>query len=939
MLFLNAWLLAGLAGVGIPILIHLVRKQAAKPIDWGAMRFLFDTLVVRRRKMEWEDLLLMAARCLLLALVALAVARPFVPPDSSVPWMFVLPASLLGIALFGGSFVLSNAKWRWLIRGGAMLLLLAVAGMIWLEKQLNLKRFEASGRRDVALVIDASDSMTIADAGGRTIFERAVSEARDLVNEAPRGTAFTVVLGGPAPQAVTAAPLTHRADVLGVLEGLKPVGGTFRAHDALGMATVALNEGLNASKEIIVFTDDQRHGWRLDNPGSWDGLGEAWEGMTAKPKLLLRSFGEPELYRNVALGNFELSRTVVGTDREVGIFVTVTNAGEEPVTPGPVELEIEGKIAGEQPVGLLVPGQSETVGFRHKFAKAGPAIIRARIAAKDDLGADDRLERVVAVRERLPVLIVDGNPTGGFFERASGYTALALAPGQALAGGSGGKYLMDPEVISAASLRADDLEGRDVVVLADVARLPKPVAERLATEVANGAGLVTIAGPRAEGAFYNTWRGAAGPVMPMPVGEESVEVDGLRLAPSTYVHEALEMFKESGDLDEALVRRWRKLGDPVDGAAQGAAFANGDAFLGSRVYGKGRSLMVSCAFDARAGNLPAKRAFVPLVHELVTWAAGGGISLNLKSNWSPSVVVGQGGGGLSARYFRRRGDKAVLERIDPGIDFRWMNEKAGKQLPLDDFRVEWEATLVPPVSGTYVFAVEVDDEFGLKIGDGPRMRAGVGKNELGRVTLEAGVPVEFKADYREDSGEAYVRLFWTPPGKAEQIVPANVFVPVRDATGEILKVIDPEGLAREAKVSAGRRGEELAIGGPAVPGIYEVEVGDIGATWLNGWKGGTLPVAVVRDEVESRFESMDKDDLEVMRSKLVVVEPRSVDDMLGVLQGKGFGREIWKVVAIAAFVLFLLESMLSRWVSKSRRMAEDVRVEFGDQPAWEGGRR
>ena len=48
MLFLNPWLLAGLAGVLIPIIIHLVRRQAAKPIDWGAMRFLFDTVAKAR---------------------------------------------------------------------------------------------------------------------------------------------------------------------------------------------------------------------------------------------------------------------------------------------------------------------------------------------------------------------------------------------------------------------------------------------------------------------------------------------------------------------------------------------------------------------------------------------------------------------------------------------------------------------------------------------------------------------------------------------------------------------------------------------------------------------------------------------------------------------------------------------------------------------------
>jgi len=228
MLFLNPWLLAGLAGVAIPILIHLVRRQAAKPIDWGAMRFLFDTVAMRRRKMEWEDLLLMAARCLLLGLLALALARPFIPPDSTVPWLFVLPAGLIGIALLGGSFVLAG-KARWILRLSALVLLIVGAGLVLMERMLNLKRFEASGRRDVALVIDASASMELSK-DGRTVFAHAVDEAKQLVKEAPRGTAFLVILGGPAPEAKTAAPLTHRADVLGVLDGLKPVGGSFRAH-------------------------------------------------------------------------------------------------------------------------------------------------------------------------------------------------------------------------------------------------------------------------------------------------------------------------------------------------------------------------------------------------------------------------------------------------------------------------------------------------------------------------------------------------------------------------------------------------------------------------------------------------------------------------------------------------------------------------------------
>ncbi|MCH7226038.1 PA14 domain-containing protein [Verrucomicrobiaceae bacterium E54] len=929
-------MLLGLAGVAIPVLIHLVRKQAAKPIDWGAMRFLFDTVAVRRRKMEWEDLLLMAARCLLLALVALAVARPFVPPDSNVPWMFVLPAALLGIAVLGGSFVIGNRRWRWMLRLAAVVVLLIAAGLVWFEKHLNLKRFEASGRRDVALVIDASSSMELTR-GGRSVFESALNEARELVREAPRGTAFTVVLGGPAPQAVTAAPLTHRADVLGVLEQLKPVGGTFRAHEALGVATLALAEGNNASKEIVVFTDSQRHGWRLENPGAWDSLEAAWDGLPTKPKLILRNFGAPEAFRNLALTGLDFSREVVGTDRPVTVRVRVANTGTDAVTPGGIELVIDGEEVGRQAVGMLVPGQTETIVFRHPFEQPGPATVAARISVKDDLAVDDVIERVVAVRERLPVLLVDGNRAGDFFERASGYMALALAPGSARGDGDG-KYLMDPEVIPAGSLREEDLEGRDVIVLADVPRLPSALATAVERRVADGAGLIVVAGPKVEPDFYNAWEGLAGPVLPMKLEGEKVSQDGVSPASATFIHESLELFREGSDLDGSRVFRWRSTGDATPGGAPGASLANGDVLLASRNYGNGRSLLVCCALDARAGDLPGKRSFVPLVHELVTWAAGGGVGLNVASSWSPQVLLGESRGGLTGRYFTRSNRQFVFERIDPAIDFDWKFEAPGKRVDRDAFEIEWSGGLVPPVTGTYAFHADADTELRLEVDDESIVWRKDEDKGL-EVKLEAGKPVEFRAGFVERGGQARARVFWTPPGGTRSIVPATALRPDSGDTGPVLKAQDPRGNPRSARIETVGRGRMLTIDGAAVPGIYQVEMGEAGADWLPDWEGGTLPVAVTSSPEESGFETMRADDLEMIRAHVDLVRPESVADTLAVLQGKGFGRGIWRVLAVAAFGFFLLESVLARWVSKSRRTAEDVRLEFGENTVWEGGGR
>jgi hypothetical protein len=937
MLFLNPWLLAGLAGATIPIIIHLVRQQAAKPLDWGAMRFLFDTISIRRRKMEWEDLLLMAARCLLAALFALALARPFLPPDSSAPWLFVLPAALVGIALCGGSFVLGNAKARWAVRVAGLALLALAGALVVFEKQLNLKRFEASGRRDVALVIDASASMEIAR-GGKTAFQTAIAEAKRLVKEAPTGTSFTVILGGPAPEAKTAAPLTHRADVLGILDQLAPIGGTFRAHDALGMATLGLAEGTNATKEIVVFTDGQRAGWRLDNPAAWDSLQRAWKAMPSRPKLLVRELETPADFRNLAISSVELSRAVVGTDREVGIRVTVENTGTAAITSGPVEVEIDGKKVGEIAVGLLTPGQKETLNLRHQFTQSGPQTVEARLAGSDDLASDNRLARVVVVRENLPVLLVDGNPAGGFFERASGYTALALAPSAGLVAGkkASEKYLMEPRVVAATALREEDLDGAAVIVLADVSRLPEKLAARLAERIATGAGLLVVAGPRAESAYYNAWQGADGPLMPMPLADEAADVTGISPAPSTFVHEALGMIVKDSDLATARVTRWRKTGVAQPGGVLAAAFSNGDAFLATRTYGTGRCVLATCAFDARSGNLPARRAFVPLVHELVTWAAGGGADLNVAAAWSPAFLLATNTGGLSGRYFRNRHKKeaAAIERIDPALDFDWTKEKPAPGFPGDNYSVVWTGILTPPMTGNYRLDAEVDDRFEITLDGKDTRRAQVGSADLGKVDWVAGVPVAFQARFEQESGGAFLRFYWTLPSGKRQLVPSSAFTPDRRAAPIPLQAVDPLGLPRAASIRAGRRGRELAIDGPAVPGIYRVSVGNELDATIPGIRDGSFPVSVASDPAESILETMTAEDLAFIRLRIDLLQPRSVADILGVLQGKGFGREIWKLLAAAAFVLMLLETALARWVSRSRRVADDVEISFGETTVW-----
>src|SRR5688500_784016 len=76
MSFLNPIMLFGLAAVSVPIIIHLLNRRKFQKVVWAAMRFLRISVEQNQRRMRIEDMILLALRCLLLILLALALARP-----------------------------------------------------------------------------------------------------------------------------------------------------------------------------------------------------------------------------------------------------------------------------------------------------------------------------------------------------------------------------------------------------------------------------------------------------------------------------------------------------------------------------------------------------------------------------------------------------------------------------------------------------------------------------------------------------------------------------------------------------------------------------------------------------------------------------------------------------------------------------------------------
>jgi hypothetical protein len=74
--FLTPWLLGGTVLIAAPIVLHLLMRKQPKPFDFPALRFVKQRQHTNRRSLNLRHLLLLAARCLLIALLALALARP-----------------------------------------------------------------------------------------------------------------------------------------------------------------------------------------------------------------------------------------------------------------------------------------------------------------------------------------------------------------------------------------------------------------------------------------------------------------------------------------------------------------------------------------------------------------------------------------------------------------------------------------------------------------------------------------------------------------------------------------------------------------------------------------------------------------------------------------------------------------------------------------------
>lgn len=590
-------MLAGLAGVALPIIAHLLSRKKYDLVEWGAMQFL-ELDPSAKRKIRLEEVLLLVLRIGLVAVFAVALARP---------WL-------------GG---------QW------------------------LGRFVSTQSRDVVLIIDGSYSMGW-EGKPVTPHVQALQLARQFLKDLMPGDSIQIIDAREQPQVVLPEATRDTYRVREALNDLPAPSGSADLPAAINRAVQLLAAGTNLQREIVVFTDLQAMAWKVEDDIRWARFDDVRSQAPIAPRVWVidAASGDLASAANFTVERIHLSRELAVVDIPIKISTTVKYSGGDSSIARKVYLEIDQRRLDDHSIQIkLQPKGESTVEFEYVFDSPGSHLISVVLDA-DALPGDNRADAVVTVTESLPALLVDGDkkldPT-----KCETYFANA-----ALSSMGDQRPWIKAKVITPEELTADQLKDKAIAVIANVAKLNDAALDSLRQFAASGHAVLFTLGDKVDKDHYREMFAADRAILfPCQLNavatEDGNEKRGVRVNSASLELPWLRPFRadQGGTLSDARFSRWWKVtvteGDrqlldlrpltefdqspdqtgaltesphtaqTVGTAIIEARLTTGDPFLVSRRLGRGTTAVFSSTLDADWNTLPAKQDYVPFLHELL----------------------------------------------------------------------------------------------------------------------------------------------------------------------------------------------------------------------------------------------------------------------------------------------------------------------------------
>lgn len=568
-----AWLttaMIGLAAVSLPIIIHYLFRSRYRVVPWAAMQFIKKSLEETTRRIQFRELLLLLMRIALLLLVAFALMRPS-------------------------------------------------------SKQ---KQGDTNSPVDAVFIIDTSASMAIAEKGG-TRLEQAKQAAMKILDALPSQSTMHILQTGQHVIDLGPASPTNRDQARFVIQKMDQSNEAVHLLPALQQAAEVLGRGALANKEVYLFSDMQRSDWNLDSAD----LQNAWATLQQWGEVILVQTQHEAQPANAALVNLRPQVALPMPGERVPFLVEVRNTSN--ATLQGLTVTLRGgdgeRDSDTQAVPVLKPGETAPLTLTTRLDKRGKNVVTAELQG-DQLAIDNRLDAIVETRDRLNVLIIDGQPNDADpAQSASFYLAHAMrsSRGQNLLEAS---QAVELNVVAAGDAYPAQLAEVQACFLVGLgtgpaSKLSHEFVDRLATFVQNGGGLVVFAGgtlsemgldrlatapgnSKGAGLLPANW---GAPLEALPSAPLTFDINSIPTGSflSIFRHPPLDR------LGQTETTQGRSLTQIQNDALVALRFSNGEPALVLRSEGTGSVIMLAIPGDMRGTDAPLRPGYLPWIQAMI----------------------------------------------------------------------------------------------------------------------------------------------------------------------------------------------------------------------------------------------------------------------------------------------------------------------------------
>ena len=564
--FLAPAALAGLAALSLPVIIHLLNKLRIREVRWAAMRFLHAAAQKNQRRVKMQDLLLLILRCLVLALIVFAFARP--------TFQAVEKSSLV-----------------------------------------------AGDPLTVMVLLDQSASMGASD-GVETRFAAARTATLNFLEELPSGSAAGLLLVNDS----YASPVSRPSrDLSLVRRSVELARLTDRGTDfqpAIRAAVEALRN-LPGRREVHLFTDNQLTGWRALEPVR-EFLKNAPD---IKVIITTPGASAPGSARNLAVTNLKLDTAIPVAGQPLRVLVEVTNTGDVPADSVRLALAVDDDApSADAVISQLAPGGTRYIPLLVRLPGTGFHTLTASLPP-DRLAFDNRRTLALEIAPARDVLVVESRRGPALWQGTGHFLATALAPVDEEAAS---RHYLHVTRTTAADLDPSKFSGYAVIFLAAADPLPPPVVTALAAFVNEGGGLVVMPGDATPAGLFldPPWPDLlpAAVNLPSEPSQGAIEPGPYNHPLLTLWNDPAA--GNLAALRFAKVFSLDPIKTPEVSIA--LRLADTTPVIMERTVGKGRVVLFAAPPVPTWTNLPLHPAFVPLMHRLyAATARASSLKLNL----------------------------------------------------------------------------------------------------------------------------------------------------------------------------------------------------------------------------------------------------------------------------------------------------------------------